>query len=263
MKVLKWVAVGVGAVGILVGAILVLVFALTGGAVDAAEAFLTHVGNGRYEEAYRSAAPQFRSNQDLAAFRAVAQRYGLDKYESASWNSREINDGRATLEGAIRTKGGGRVPATVVLVKSDGNWLVYSLRFTEAGVSPGDRPPTGALDPAAMKRLALRSLLDFNDAVQRRDFTAFHAGLARPMREKYTPQTFQSAFQPFIDQKIDLAPIRAVEPVFEPAEARVSASGELALKGRFPTQPSQVYFDLSYVMEGGEWRLIGINVRVR
>jgi len=263
MKILKWVAVGVGAVAILAAAIVMLVFSLTSGAVDAAEAFLTHIGGGRYEEAYRSAAPQFRANQDLAAFRAAAQRYGLDKYESASWNSREINDGRATLEGTIRTQGGGRVPAAIVLVKSDGNWLVYSLRFTEAGVSPGARTPAGTLDQAAMKRLALRALLDFNDAVQRKDFTAFHASLARPMREKYTPQALQGVFQTFVDQKIDLAPIRAVEPVFEPAEARVSASGELPLKGRFPTQPSQVHFDLSYVMEGGEWRLIGINVRVR
>ena len=263
MKALKWIAVGVGAVAALAAAIIVLVFALTGGAVDAAEAFLTHVGNGRYEEAYRSAAPQFRSSQDLATFRAAAERHGLDKYESASWSSREIADGRATLSGTIRLKGGGSLPATVVVVKSDGNWLVYSMRFDRAGVSPGDRSATAPLDSAAMKRLALRTLTEFNDAVLRADFTAFHAGLARPMREKYTPQALQGVFKAFVDQKIDLSPIRGVEPVFEPAEARVDGNGQLPLKGRFPTQPSQVHFDLTYVSEGGEWRLVGINVQVR
>jgi hypothetical protein len=264
MKALKWIAIGVGGLVVVAGAIVVLVFWLTGGAVDAAEAFLTLVGKGQYEEAYRSAAPQFRSNQDLGTFLATMQRYGLDKYESASWSSREITNGRATLEGTIRTSGGGRVPASVILVKSDGAWLVYGMRFAGAGVGTREEAPGGAaLDQAAMKRLALRSLLDFNEAVRRRDFTSFHAGLARPMREKYTPAQLRDVFKTFVHQKIDIAPIGAVEPEFESPAARPSASGELALKGRFPTRPSEVQFDLAYIMEGGEWRLIGINVRVR
>ncbi|HEY7608852.1 MAG TPA: hypothetical protein VIF14_06435 [Alphaproteobacteria bacterium] len=264
MKALKWIGIGVGSLAALVGGILVLVFWLTSGAVDAAEAFLSLVGKGQYEEAYRAAAPQFRTSQDLASFRATMQRYGLDQYESASWSSREINDGRATLEGTVRTRGGGRVPTSVVLVKSDGAWLVYGMRFTGAGVGTREEAPGGAaLDQAAMKRLALRSLLDFNEAVRRADFTSFHAGLARPMREKYTPQQLLSVFQAFVDQKIDLTPIGAVEPIFESGEARAGRGGELALKGRFPTRPSEVQFELTYVMDGGEWRLISIDVRVR
>jgi len=264
MKALKWIGIGLGGVGVLVGLILVLVFSLTGGAVDAAEAFLSLVGKGQYEEAYRSAAPQFRTSQDLGSFRTTMQRYGLDKYESASWSSREVTNGRATLEGTIRTSGGGRVPASVVLVKSEGAWLVYGLRFRGAGVSADDESRSGtALDQSAMKRLALRSLLDFNDAVRRRDFTSFHAGLARPMREKYTPQQLLSTFQAFVDGKIDLTPIGAVEPIFESREARPGPGGELPLKGRFPTRPSEVLFDLAYVIDGGEWRLVSINVRVR
>jgi hypothetical protein len=264
MKALKWIAIVLGGVGVLAGLIIVLVFSLTGGAVDAAEAFLRLVGQGKYEEAYRSAAPQFRTSQDLGAFRATMQRYGLDKYESASWSSREITNGRATLEGTVRTSGGGRVPTSVVLVKSEGAWLVYGMRFSGAGVATREEAPAGtALDQAAMKRLALRSLLDFNEAIRRADFTSFHAGLARPMREKFTPQQLREVFKTFVDQKIDLTPIGAVEPVFESREARPSASGELALKGRFPTRPSEVQFDLAYITEGGEWRLIGINVRVR
>ncbi len=264
MKALKWIAIAAGAAGVLAAGIVVLVFSLTSGAVDAAEAFLALVGQGKYEEAYRSAAPQFRSSQDLGAFRATMQRYGLDKYDSASWSSREITNGRATLEGTVRTTGGGRVPTSVILVKSDGTWLVYGMRFRAAGVGTSeDSPGAAALDPAGMKRLALRSLLDFNEAVRRADFTAFHAGLARPMREKYTPAQLLDVFKSFVEQKIDLAPIAAMEPVFESREARPSASGELALKGRFPTRPSEVQFDLAYIMEGGEWRLIGINVRVR
>ena len=80
MKALKWILIAAGAVGVLAAAIVALVFSLTGGAVDAAEAFFALVGQGKYEEAYRSAAPQFRTSQDFGAFRSTMQRYGLDKY---------------------------------------------------------------------------------------------------------------------------------------------------------------------------------------
>src|SRR6185503_12510232 len=246
MKALKWFLIATGGVGVLAAAIVALVFVLTSGAVDAAGAFFALVGQGKYDEAYRSAAPQFRTSQELGAFRATMQRYGIDKYESASWSSREIADGRATLEGTVRTSGGGRVPTSVILVKSDGAWRVYGMRFRAAGAGTRD-DEAGGLDQAAMKRLVLRSLLDFNEAVRRGDLTSFHAGLARPMREKFAPAQLRDVFKTFVDQKIDIAPIGAVEPVFESPTARPSASGELALKGRFPTRPSDVQFDLAYI----------------
>ncbi len=264
MKALKWVAIGLGAGGVLAGGIVWLVFSLTSGAVEAAEAFLRLVGQGRYEEAYRAVAPQFRPSQDLGSFRATMQRSGLDKYEAASWSSRRISGGWARLRGTIRTGAGGRVPVVVELVSGNEAWLVYSIRLGGAGALADDDSRDGvALDPAAMKRLALQSLLDFNDAVRSGDFAAFHAKLARPMREQYTPERLRAAFQVFVDQKIDLAPIAAVEPIFEPREARADSGGQLPLKGRFPTRPSEVAFDLAYILEGGDWRLVKINVQVR
>jgi hypothetical protein len=34
------------------------------------------------------------------------------------------------------------------------------------------------------------------------------------------------------------------------------------VKGHFPTEPLRLYFDLEFIPSDGEWKLIGINVKV-
>ena len=75
-------------------------------AAEAANSFLDHVGNGRIEQAYKEAAPLFRQRQALSAFRIAAQRFGMDKFKSASWSSREISGNRTLLKGTITLRDG-------------------------------------------------------------------------------------------------------------------------------------------------------------
>ncbi len=266
MKALKWIGIGFAALTALVGVIVVIVFTLTGGATDAANAFLTLVGKGRYEAAYKSTAPQFQAQQAFASFRATMQRFGLDKYKSASWPSRKISGGLTTLTGTIETRDGGKIPANVILIQVNDAWRVYSMGMRRAGSAGGNAlgGSRNAREPdfAGKKQLALRSLLKFNEAIQKRDFSAFHATLATPLRRKYSPQQLRKAFQSYIDKNIDLAPIRSAQPQFG-KETSFQPSGRLRLKGFYPTRPSQVQFTLSYLWEGNAWRLIAINVRIK
>ena len=50
---------------------------------------------------------------------------------------------------------------------------------------------------------------------------------------------------------------RALEAV-----PKVDDDGKLLVKGHFPTEPLQVYFNLEFIPSDGEWKLIGINVKV-
>jgi hypothetical protein len=262
MKALKWIGIGLGGVAVLAGVIVALVFTLTAGAAGAADEFLALVGRGRYEEAYRSTAPQFQAQTSLETFRATMQRYGVDKYQSASWSSREISGGRATLEGTIKTRDGGSVAVKAILVETGGQWKMYGLNLRAAGVTErADAAGPAAPDAAAAGRLATRTLLDFNDAVLRADFTAFHATLARAFREQYGPDRLKTIFKSFVDGKIDIRPIEKLDPVFTKGPI-LGDGGALQLAGYYATKPSQVRFDLSYVNEGGTWRLTSINVRV-
>lgn len=266
MNALKWIGIGFGALAALVMVIVVVVFTVTSGATDSTNAFLALVGKGRYEAAYEATAPQFRAQQDFASFRRTMARFGLDKYKSASWPSREISGGLTTLKGTIETRDGGKIPASVILVEVNEKWRVYSMSMRRAGSAGGDglgdAKTASEPDRAAKKQLALRALLDFNKAIQQRDFRAFHATLATPLRREYSPQELQKAFQSYIDKNINLAPIRNAEPQFG-NETSFNPSGRLKLKGFYPTRPSQVLFTLSYIWEAGAWRLIVINVQVK
>jgi len=257
MKALKWVLVGIGALVVVVGVIVGAVFLATNPAADAANKFLEQVGSGRIELAYNEAAPLFRQRQKLDAFRIAARRFGMDQYKSASWTSREISGSRTVLKGTIELRDGTKLPAHVGLVKIGDTWRVYGMSFPAGGVSGGGMPPRDQLEA-----LVRRSLLDFNAAVQAKDFTAFHAKLSRAMRQKFTAEQIQGVFQKFVAEAINISPIQGVKPEFDPAP-KLSDNGVLDLKGRYPTRPSEVRFDLSYVREGGEWRLISINVQVR
>jgi hypothetical protein len=257
MKAWKWILIGGAGAVVAVGILVWAIFAATNPAADAANAFLDHVGKGRIEQAYKEAAPLFRERQALSAFRIAVRRFGMDKFKSASWNSREISGERVLLKGTIELQDGTKLPAHIGLVKTAGTWRVIGMTFPAGGISGGGVPPQ-----AEIEALVARTLLDFNAAVQDKDFTAFHASLSRAMRQKYTAEQIQGVFHKFIAQGINIAPIQGVKPQFDP-EPTLTNDGALELKGHYPTSPSQVIFDLRYVREGGQWRIISINVRVK
>ena len=135
MKALKWIGIGLGGAAVVAAAIVALAFTLTAGAARASDDFLALVGKGRYEEAYNSAAPQFRAQTNLETFRATMQRFALDRFETASWSSREISGGHAKVTGTIRTRDGRAVIATVTLVKNGQAWQVYGMNLRSGGTS--------------------------------------------------------------------------------------------------------------------------------
>jgi hypothetical protein len=265
LPAIAWVGIGIGGFFALFAVIFLAIWFLTSGGADAANTFLSHVGNGRYEAAYRATAPQFRAQHSVKSFRATMRRYGLDRYKSATWNSREITDGQITLTGTILTREGQRIPATIILIESQDKWMVYSLRLGAPGVTTTDvsRPgtPVDVPNTADLNRLVLKTLLDFNAGVRKKDFRAFHASLSRPMRRKFSPEQVKKAFEVFIRRQINIAAIRHFEPTFSQSPS-IAKDGRLIVKGFYATKPNRVNFALSFIMENGEWHLLGINVSV-
>jgi hypothetical protein len=116
---------------------------------------------------------------------------------------------------------------------------------------PGERP---------LEALVKASLLSFNDANVTGNFDVFHAKLAKPFRQQFTPERLQETFKSFSEQHIDFDIIATYKPVYEP-EASVDGDGKLIVKGHFPTEPTRVLFDLAFIPSDGEWKLISIHVK--
>ncbi len=109
--------------------------------------------------------------------------------------------------------------------------------------------------------MARTSILAFNAAVQAKDFTAFHASVAKLWQDQTTPAKLKEAFQSFIDKEIDVSGVAKLDPVFS-APAKIDSDGVLTLEGHYPAKPSEVQFRLKYVSESDAWKLIGIKLNV-
>ena len=259
----KGCLIGVIAAGCLAAVavvIIVLVFQLTGGAVDAAGKFLAQIGEGKTAEAYQSTATAFQSQQSLAQFTGVAQRLGLNHFKSASWSSRSIEGSQASLEGTAKTVEGGAVPLAVKLVKENGSWKVLSISTPQAGASIAS-PQSDIPGDAELKQMVTASILALDEAVQAEDFTQFRAKTADVWQQQATAAQLQQSFQSFIDKEVHLAGVKDVTPEFDTPPA-VDSNHVLVVAGHYATHPSQVKFKLKYLKEGQEWKLLGIDVNV-
>lgn len=115
---------------------------------------------------------------------------------------------------------------------------------------------------AEAKRLVLDSLMAFNQALRAKNFDSFYAQIAKLWQAQTTSAKLKEIFQPFLAQDADISPIAKLEPVFDSKPA-INEDSFLAIKGSYPTQPSKVFFDLTYVYEEQNWKLIGINVNLK
>jgi hypothetical protein len=254
---------GVLSVGLCAGGVVLFVgwiLALSRPVVDASEQFLALLNQGKVAEAYASTAEGFRAQQDPASFAAAVEQLGLADHSAVSWTSRRITNQEGAAEGTLTTKRSGTRPIAFQLIWEGNRWAVAGVRYGGVDLT-SIKAPTLPPSEAEAERMVAEALLSFNQAVKAKDFTAFYARLSDVWKTETTPEKLQRTFQVFVDQGIDIGPIRDLKPEFAPPPA-VNAKGTLVVAGRYPTRPSQVGFELRYAREQGGWKLSGITVNV-
>jgi hypothetical protein len=113
----------------------------------------------------------------------------------------------------------------------------------------------------ALEALVKTTLLTFNDANVTGNYAVFHTKLSKPFREQFPVERLARRFQEFNKKHVDFDIVAALKPSYDPAP-KVDDDGKLLVKGYFPTEPLQVHFNLEFIPSDGEWKLIGINVKV-
>ena len=119
-----------------------------------------------------------------------------------------------------------------------------------------------APDPVTQEVLVKSTLLTFNDANVTGNYTVMHAKLAKPFRDKFSPDRLKEVFKVFHEKQIDIDLIAAKQPTAS-KPVQVNDSGVLQLHGYFDTSPSRVHYELDYIMSDGEWKPIRINVQLK
>jgi hypothetical protein len=141
--------------------------------------------------------------------------------------------------------------------------LILSLLLLPlAQAAPSEENTAEVPTDREVKKLALDSLLLFNVAIQTKSFDNFYTRIAQLWQKETTPAELLRTFRSFVEQNANIAPIAKEKPDFEEAPT-VNADGILVLKGLYPTQPNNVFFELKYVFEDESWKLVGIHVQTK
>lgn len=129
--------------------------------------------------------------------------------------------------------------------------------YTKADASKSEIPSDDE-----MQDIVKKTMLDFNDALQKEDFTDFHKTVSKVWQKQITPDKFKESFKTFIDGDTDFGSIRSMKANFtSPPEITKSTGAKtLEAKGDYSTSPKNTEFELKYIPEGKEWKLIGIQV---
>lgn len=252
---------GVFALGI--GTCVVGFLSLFDAPIEATDAFLTRVAAGDPAGAYATTAASFRAAQTPEAFAAQAQRLALGHYASASWSSRNISNGVATLEGTIRTRDGGRIPLTVELVEEGGAWRVRRIASPGGPGGVQATPASGAdagsdVPPRAqLASLVETTLLQLHGAIHSGDFGPLYAQIHPLWQQQTTPEALRQAFASLLADPPDVTRFRGIAPRFSP-EPSIQNGDELHAGGHIVDGPVQVRFFLRYLQHEGIWKPIQI-----
>lgn len=127
----------------------------------------------------------------------------------------------------------------------------------KSDASKGELPEDDELE-----QIVKDTLLEFDKAVKKEDFTDFYKSTSKPFQDSISPRRMKNKFQKFIDGRADLSTIKGLEPDYSPTP-KITKQGKfqvLEAKGEFPTKPSPSRFDLKYIPEGEDWKLISFAV---
>jgi len=111
------------------------------------------------------------------------------------------------------------------------------------------------------EKIAVDTTLAFAKAVNANDLSFFRNQTTKEFKAEFSHGQFEKAFSGFIEQKINLLPVAKLKPKFHNPPF-LSEDGTLTLKGYFPTRPSQVEFDYSFLWRDEGWKVSGVSLQI-
>ncbi len=244
---------------------------------EAAQQFFTLVASGNTDQAHANAAFAFQAEQNARVFEQAAKERGLIGAMGVELERLDTDEKITKFNAVVATATGEKRTYILTLQKDSGDWKVFSIKSPRSpatglrehqfslvgkGAAFNDALSQPMPDDATIKELVQKTLARFNDAVLSNSFADFYANVSTAWQSQLTEGQLQRAFQPFVEQKVDLSGALKLEPVFDPAP-QITTDGLLVVSGYYPSKPYQVEFALKYIYELPNWKLFGIDVNLR
>jgi len=248
-------------IGIAIAVILVAgiasVFFFTSGMEKSADAFFNAVKQKDMATARASLSEDVKASTDENGLNEFLSKSAILNFKSASWSNRQISGDRGQLDGSITTESGGVVPLKLTFVKEHGAWKIYSIQKPTAGIQSGE---SSAMAPAKNEQAALvkQSMHDFLVSLKQKNMSHFYSSISRMWQKQVTTEQMNAAFSSIIKSGADWSAVDALAPELSPI-LKIDEDGVLTLSGQYPTNPA-LRFEMKYVYEGVNWKLIGFSL---
>lgn len=242
---------------------------------QSADEFFLKIGESRLQEAYNNTTFSFQAQSSFKNFQAIARDLGLTAGTVAcNWTQEETKGADVKLSGDIMTASGTTVAISVTFIQERGAWRVYSLLTPNGGKKEEDRFSLLGKGDAFTRSVNLempnkqriqeiveRSLILFGNAIKTHDFHEFYTKVSLTWQKQLTEKQLKTAFQPFIDAKVDIN-IKDYTPVFD-TPPEINSEGLLVLVGHYDTKPYVTTFRLRLTYEFPQWKLYGLEVQLK
>ncbi len=146
--------------------------------------------------------------------------------------------------------------------------LIVHSAFFAAAQAPTDprnlaTPAAPAMQPDAQRTIALilvkNALLAVNQGNLTGNYTVLRDLSSPGFREKNSAADLAAIFQNIRQQKVDMSPIVALDPVI--SQPRVSADGQITLDGYFEAQQMRINFQLVFLKAPTNgWMIHGVSL---
>lgn len=169
------------------------------------------------------------------------------------------------LDGQTFRRGGGSAPTNSSTGRTTNSAPTRTANTTtddNSGDSPRSAQDPDLPDEAELQTLVKTTLLDFNSAVQSGSFDSFHSSTSSYFQQQFTTARLEQQFGEFIRRKIDISDISNKQANIKPSFEDQNGIKVLNVNGSYPTSPI-VSFELQYIQEDVEWKLLSINVRIK
>jgi hypothetical protein len=113
--------------GLLVAAILTLLFRASGGPVEASDQILQEIWNGNLDGAYQLTAPAFQKRTAAEEFRRFVEEWRLNEAKSRTWHTRSVAGNSGFARATVRLEGDRKVPLIFEAEREGEVWKVTGM----------------------------------------------------------------------------------------------------------------------------------------
>ena len=198
----------------------------------------------------------------LAVFLTACAGSGGNSPNDEAKNSATISQSRPANASTAPAMNTNAAVTNVNLVSAANRATVPPLNNAPATATANGETIEETIPEVELQSLVKSTLLDFNSAVQSESFESFHNSASSQFQRQYTPEYLMQAFGKFVEKQTDFSKIAALQADLNSSFEIENGKKILAVSGSYPTKPATL-FDIKYVEEDLEWKVVYINVGIK